>query len=45
LLRTYKPTRDSDKFGRWLVVVWRQGDPVSLNQALLDAAHAVAYDP
>jgi endonuclease YncB( thermonuclease family) len=44
LMRSYK-ARELEKFGRCLVVVWRQGDPVSLNQALLVAEHAVPYDP
>lgn len=38
-------TSKSDDFGRFLGIVWRQGDPISLNQALLTSAHAVAYDP
>jgi len=36
--RSYKPR---EKYGRILGVVYRYGDPVSLNDALLKAGHAV----
>ena len=32
------------KYGRWLVEVYRDGDAKSLNQALVDAGHAVLKD-
>lgn len=35
---------DVEKFGRWLGVVYRGDDPAPLNQALIDAGHAVGYD-
>lgn len=33
-----------DNFGRCLAEVYRAGDAVSLNQALLDSGHAVKYE-
>lgn len=37
-------TKDgAEKYGRLLAVVWRDDDPVSLNDALLAAGHAVAF--
>lgn len=43
LIRTYKATREREKYGRWLVVVWRIGDVESLNAALLRNGHAVLF--
>lgn len=36
-------TSKADAFDRWLAVVTRQGDPLSLNDALLASGHAVVY--
>ncbi len=42
---TVQTERDkADKYGRMLVTVYAEGVDVSLNQALLDAGHGVAYD-
>jgi micrococcal nuclease len=40
---THKPPK-TDSFGRWLVTVWRNDDPVSLNDALLAAGQAVKME-
>lgn len=43
LIRTVKDSKD--KYGRYLCQIHRPGDPVSLNQALLDAQMATVYQP
>jgi len=35
---------DTDRYGRWLGTLWRGDDPVSLNEALVAAGQAVAWD-
>lgn len=34
----------ADKYGRWLATLWQSPDAPSLNDQLIDAGHAVAYD-
>lgn len=35
--------KDPEKYGRWLAVITAKGDPVSLNEALINAGVAVSY--
>ena len=37
-------TEKQGSFNRWLAIVYRTGDPISLNQALLAAGHAEVYE-
>lgn len=45
LYLTSEVFRPFDSFGRVLATVYREGDPVSLNDALVAAGHAVPYFP
>lgn len=46
IIRTYKPSRLKDKWGRYLVEIWT-GEPytVSLNQDLINKGLAKVYKP
>jgi endonuclease YncB( thermonuclease family) len=42
-----KVVKDKDtkeKYGRWLGTLWRPGDDKSVNQQMVDAGHAKAWD-
>lgn len=36
-------TRKTEKYGRWLAVLWLPGEQLPVNQLMLDAGHAQPY--
>lgn len=36
-------TRKTDSFDRYVAIVWREGDPISLNDALIASGNAVPF--
>jgi micrococcal nuclease len=43
LIQTYKYA--GDKYGRWLAIINKPGDTVSINQRMVNSNHAVEYLP